>query len=134
MKYAPILFYLDEDRRWTAIGVIAVNRFGVARVKIHEHNPVVLKHSTLSSLEDRVNPMFDTGIVECYSDEIDATGCSIITRLYLYDPEFLEKYANELNKQGKYTRVGEVREYPGENIEEVIENLLGLVRGRIDHG
>jgi len=127
MKYAPILAFDEREQKWHAIGVIAANRYGVVQIKVHKADRLVSSTPAYHGMEEHYNTEFADGEVTFYDREAGASSSHIV-RLKTDDPQFIEKYREQLETARKFVRIGEVETLNSENITEHITRLLDEVR------
>ena len=126
MKYAHVIGFDEENRRWRVIGVMAANSTGEARVKLAHNDPLVLRVPGYAMAE-QVNHELDEGEVTFYRRDPDEMA-SHVEHIRTDDPEFIEKYGWELEGQRKWIRLGTVMECLGDDVEAVLDELLREVR------
>ena len=127
MKYAPVFAFEDQTGRWHVIGVFAQNSFGIAMLRIDHDHKSVQAMPAYKAMEERMNRELEEGEVTFY-DRQDGEMSSGVTRISVSDPEFLEKYRDQMVRQAKYLRLGVIRERDVENISDVLDELLDEVR------
>ena len=123
MRYAPVMAFDETKSKWHVIGVFAQNVYGVAIVRINERDQLVVSTPAYKAIEPVYNKEFEDGEVTYY-DRPPRESSSIVVRLRTDDPQFLEKYGEQLERQRKFVRLGEVKAIESENITEHIEALL----------